>query len=369
MSGVYIHIPFCHSKCAYCDFYSTPRQEAMSDYVYALLKEWDARHNELTEPVTTVYLGGGTPSLLPPDMLSMITSVFKASDIEEFTIEANPEDITDQWAEHIIGSGINRVSLGIQSLVDRELTAVGRRHTAAEAVKAISTLRNAGITEISGDLIYGLPEQTADTWRYSLDTLAALGLPHISAYSLSYEEGTRLYARLLAGKIQETDEETVAAMYDYMTQTLGAAGYEHYEISNFAKPGHRARHNSSYWHFIPYLGLGPGAHSFDGKARRVNKADLRGYISAIGSGRTFYTEEDESPSDLLNDYIITGLRTMEGIDLNDMALRFGAGHTESFMGRCRPYVKNGSLTKHENRICFDEKSWLVSDGVLRELIY
>lgn len=369
MAGVYIHIPFCHSKCAYCDFYSIPRQEAVSDYVYALLKEWDARHNELTDPITTVYLGGGTPSLLSPAMLSAITSVFATPDVKEFTIEANPEDITEQWAEHIIGSGINRVSLGIQSLIDRELSAVGRRHTAAEAVKAIETLRKTGITEISGDLIYGLPEQTVDTWRYSLDTLAALGLPHISAYSLSYEEGTRLHARLLAGKLQETDEDTVAAMYEYMTRTLDSARYEHYEISNFAKPGHRAQHNSSYWHFIPYLGLGPGAHSFDGKIRRVNKADLRGYISAMTTGSIFFTEEDESPADLLNDYIITGLRTMEGIDLNNMAAKFGQRQTVGFMNRCRPYIRNGSLTEHGTRICFDEASWLVSDGVLRELIY
>ena len=154
-----------------------------------------------------------------------------------------------------------------------------------------------------------------------------------------------------------------------MTRTLTPAGYEHSEISNFAKPGHRAQHNSSYWHFIPYLGLGPGAHSFDGKIRRVNKADLRGYISAMTTGSIFFTEEDESPADLLNDYIITGLRTMEGIDLNNMAAKFGQRQTVGFMNRCRPYIRNGSLTEHGTRICFDEASWLVSDGVLRELIY
>lgn len=340
----------------------------MSAYVPALLKEWEARHYELTEPITTVYIGGGTPSLLSPAMLSAITSVFAIPGVEEFTIEANPEDINEQWAKHITGSGINRVSLGIQSLVDKELSTVGRRHTAAEAIEAINILRDAGITEISGDLIYGLPEQTVNTWRYSLDTLVALGLPHISAYSLSYEEGTRLYARLLAGKLRETDEETVAEMYDYMTSTLRDAGYEHYEISNFAKPGHRARHNSSYWHFVPYLGLGPAAHSFDGKIRRVNKADLRGYITAINHGEKFYDEEDESPTDLFNDYIITGLRTMEGIDLADMESVFGRMNTDKFTNRCGPYIKAGKLQRTDGRIHFNEASWLISDGVLRELI-
>lgn len=337
--------------------------------MYALLKEWDARHNELTDPITTVYLGGGTPSLLSPAMLSAITSVFATPDVKEFTIEANPEDITEQWAEHIIGSGINRVSLGIQSLIDRELSAVGRRHTAAEAVKAIETLRKTGITEISGDLIYGLPEQTVDTWRYSLDTLAALGLPHISAYSLSYEEGTRLHARLLAGKLQETDEDTVAAMYEYMTRTLDSAGYEHYEISNFCRPSMYSRHNMSYWKGIPYLGCGPSAHSFNTDTREWNIASLEEYIAAVESGGRRFEKEYLDRTTRYNECVMTSIRTQWGVPLHDVERKFGKELWQYCMDMARPHLHNGQLEIRDNHLCLTRKGIFVSDGIMSDLMF
>ena len=226
----------------------------------AVLQEYEARRDEITtESFATIYAGGGTPSLLPPELFSPLISL--ADTGAEITIEANPEDVTEEWTDRILSAGFNRVSMGVQSLIDEELTAVGRRHTAAQALRAISVLRSHGISNISCDLIYGLPEQTLESWDYSLQTMLELDLPHLSAYLLSYEPGTRLTARLNTGKISETPEDVIERMYSSLCSLTRQAGMNHYEISNFCKDGMHSRHNSSYWDFTPYLGLGPGAHS------------------------------------------------------------------------------------------------------------
>lgn len=275
----------------------------------AVLQEYEARRDEITtESFATIYAGGGTPSMLPPELFSPLISL--ADTGAEITIEANPEDVTEEWTDRILSAGFNRVSMGVQSLINEELTAVGRRHTAAQALRAISVLRSHGISNISCDLIYGLPEQTLESWDYSLQTMLELDLPHLSAYLLSYEPGTRLTARLNTGKISETPEDVIERMYSSLCSLTRQAGMNHYEISNFCKDGMHSRHNSSYWDFTPYLGLGPGAHSFDGRSRRFNPSRLKEYMI---SPDKFTIQEDLSPHDEHNDRVITSLRTSRGI--------------------------------------------------------
>jgi oxygen-independent coproporphyrinogen-3 oxidase len=318
MAGLYLHIPYCRSKCAYCDFYSGPfGKPSAEEYVAAMRNEYAVRRLSEMGPdeFATIYVGGGTPSSISPQLLEPFLR--HRRDDAEITIEANPDDVDTEWVEQIAALGFNRVSMGVQSLVDSELQAVGRRHSADQALRAIDTLRSRGIENISCDLIYGLPGQTIESWRYSLQRLLAEGLPHLSAYLLSYEPGTRLYAALTTGRLQEASEEMVQEMYAILCQEATAAGFQHYEISNFALPGLHSRHNSAYWDFTPYLGLGPGAHSFDGKVRRFNPPNIKQYVAA--SGLTTETEE-LSADERHNDIVITALRTARGISPDDLSI-------------------------------------------------
>lgn len=306
MAGLYVHIPFCASKCAYCDFYSGPlRLFEAKGYAEALARELEARRAEVGE-FETVYIGGGTPSTMPPELLAPFLSQAPG----ERTVEVNPEDVTADYAERLLRAGANRVSMGVQSLDDRELQTVGRRHTAARAIEAFRALRSAGFTNISLDLIYGLPGQTAESWRRSLHGLLDLGPEHLSAYLLSIEPGTLLHTLLRRGHISEASDELAEEMYAELCDATRAAGFEHYEISNFGLPGLHARHNSAYWEMTPYLGLGPGAHSFDGSLRRFNPPDLRGWLS--NPGNSFETE-DETADERHNDAVMTALRTAKGL--------------------------------------------------------
>lgn len=374
MSGLYIHIPFCRAKCSYCDFYSMPLKDSAlaGRYIDSLLTELKIRIHEIPDSVKTLYIGGGTPSSLPvAEMMRLVNGVKEqlgTSSFEEFTIEANPEDICEEWCEAILRTGAGRISIGIQSLDDRELYNVGRRHDADKAIRAISTMRNCGITEISGDIIYGLPGQTTDSWNQTLESILELGLPHISAYSLSYEPGTRLTAMMNSGKVRAVDDDTVVEMYEALITRMRARGYHHYEISNFAIPGHEARHNSSYWDFTPYLGLGPGAHSFDGSVRRSNPSNLRKYMDTVSTGNPFADIEEETVNDLINDYIITGLRRDNGIDLDAMTAIFGKEASLRLESDAGTYINAGHLTVKDKKLRFDEKSWIISDMVLRELL-
>ena len=288
MAGLYIHIPYCHSKCHYCDFYSGSGLGEQDNYIHAIEKEYQLRKHEIIEPYRTIYIGGGTPSSLDSDNLLRLLRFCKtevADTPEEFTIEVNPENVTPHLIKLLKDNGVNRVSMGIQSLVDDELKAVGRNHTPECALKGAALIAD-GFSNFSYDLIFGLPGQTLESLNYSLEKLLELRPPHISIYLLSYEPGTRLYARLVSGKIRETDEATVTRMYSLICESLRYAGYDHYEISNFALPGHESRHNSSYWASVPYLGLGASAHSFDGSVRRYNPSNLKEYIRNVDSGES-----------------------------------------------------------------------------------
>ena len=372
-AGLYVHLPFCKSKCPYCDFYSAPRLALIDDYISAILSELSIRITEVPQPFVTLYIGGGTPSVLSLSQLSRLVEGIVAkidfSAIEEFTIEANPDDVTPEWASGVKSLGVNRVSIGVQSLIDEELQAINRRHDAAKALDAINILRNTGISEISADLIYGLPLQTVDSWRYSLKTLLSLHLPHFSAYCLSYEQGTRLYAMRSTGKITETEEDTIAEMNRILVTEATSEGYQHYEISNFCLPCHQSRHNSAYWNLSPYLGLGPSAHSFDGSVRRYNPANLNDYITSLNRGVLTTVIDDETPSQRINDYIITALRTSAGIDINLMRHHFPAPLVNEFLSKAHLAVANGSLIPNPSGgFSIPPERLLVADSIMVNLL-
>lgn len=357
-------MPFCHSKCAYCDFYSMPCRgsELMDRYVEAVIKEYGMRRGAYGR-FSTVYFGGGTPSILPAAGLRRMLEAF-AAEAAEVTIEVNPEDVCAESVGAWLSMGFNRVSMGVQSLCDDELRTVGRRHTAAQALEAFRCLRAGGFTNISLDLIYGLPGQDLESWRTSLRRVIGLGPEHLSAYSLTYEPRTKLTAMLHKGEIKEVDDAEAAAMYEVLIAEACKAGYDHYEISNFGKPGFHSRHNSAYWDSTPYLGLGPGAHSFDGRDRSCNPPALKSYLLALESGRLAVEVEEETDAERFNDMIITALRTSQGLPLNSVA----ACRLPTLMRDAAPHLKRGTLVRQADRLIIPEHEWLMADAVMRDLL-
>ncbi|MBR0037572.1 MAG: radical SAM family heme chaperone HemW [Bacteroidales bacterium] len=319
MAGVYVHIPFCKSRCIYCDFYSTTMSGNRNLFVERLLAEASERKSFLgNRSIRTVYVGGGTPSQLPASALQKLVAglaeIFDLSAVEEFTLEVNPEDITPQYAASL-PSCINRISMGVQSFVDSELALLQRRHNAQKPAEAIQLLRDvAHIQNISIDLMYGLPNQTLQSFQHSIDEALKLGTQHISAYNLSVEEGTRLSQLVDEGKLTVADEKLCLSMNAMLRRKLHEAGFVQYEISNYALKGFESKHNSSYWNRTPYLGLGPGAHSYDGERLRCwNLSNLRDYLQ----GNRLSESETLSDDDLFNEQIMLGLRTSHGAILTE----------------------------------------------------
>ena len=376
MAGIYIHVPFCQSRCAYCDFYSTTLLAHRAAYVDTVCRELQRRISELQgESVSTIYLGGGTPSTLTIEELRRILeNIFHLSSfnfqLEEITLEANPDDLTEEYIQGLRTLPFNRISLGIQSFHDRTLRLVGRRHTAEEAIDAVHRLQEAGLTNISIDLIYGLPGETLDDWAYSLDQAIALGVKHISAYHLTYEEGTRLWRMKEQGLVSPIDEEQSVRSFELLREKLLAAGYEHYEISNFALPGYHSRHNSSYWQGTKYIGIGPGAHSYDGRNRRWNLSSLTDYIATPHEEDIPHEVEHLTTEERYDERIITELRTARGIDLTGLLADFGDTYHTHCLRCATPYINRGQLIHTEdNHLCLTPESILISDAVMRDLLY
>ena len=376
MAGVYVHISFCASRCSYCDFFSTLRLADFSEsYVEAVIAEAMMRRGELRgEAIKTLYLGGGTPSQLPLLLLSRLVYGLKEaldlSGLEEFTIEANPDDVTPQWCAALRPLGVNRVSMGVQSFEDDILRLIGRRHTASQAVEAVGNLREAGIDNISIDLIYGLPRQTVPLWTESVEQAIALRPQHISAYGLTYEEGTPLWRQRERGEVAEVPEEQCLEMYRILADELHQAGYEHYEISNFALPGFYSRHNSSYWDGTPYLGLGAAAHSYDGTVRRANVCDLKQYISAVSSGRMACVEEEMTWQERYDEQVMLGLRTARGVDAGRLRQTFGDAAWQYFTREAQHCIEAGSLRVTEDgRYVLTRDGIMLSDSVIRDLMW
>ncbi len=403
-AALYIHIPFCRSRCAYCDFFSTTREPEMPAYVQALCHEVEARRSELPHArVRTIYIGGGTPSLLSPTLLRRILdTVYANYEVDanaEVTMEMNPDDLDPPPAPPVreggscalisslqagglpsltggVGGGsINRVSLGIQTFDDDLLRLIHRRHDSATAVRAVKQLQATGIRNISIDLIYGLPGQTLAQWEHDLDTAFALGVQHLSAYALSYEEGTLLTRWRDEGSIREASDELSVEMFQRLCQRAREAGFEHYEISNFALPGYQSRHNSSYWTGIPYLGFGPGAHSYDGQhTRRANLPNLNEYLSFYSSPRGGHegaapcSYEQLSDPDLHDEAVMCGLRTREGIDLQQFLARFGQSRLDALLTNAAPHLSAGRLIRAADHLHLAEHALMVSDDIMSDLM-
>ncbi len=376
MAGVYVHIPFCASRCSYCDFFSTLQLNATGErYVDAVIAEARLRRDELhDEPVMTLYLGGGTPSQLPLPLLEGLIGGLRAaldlSGVEEFTVEANPDDVTPEWCAGVAALGVNRVSMGVQSFEDHILRLIGRRHTARQAAEAVANLRAAGISNISIDLIFGLPGQTEVSWTASVEQAVSLRPLHISAYGLTYEEGTRLWHQRERGEVAEVPEEQCLEMYRILIEKLTASGYEHYEISNFALPGYYSRHNSSYWDDTPYLGLGAAAHSYDGNVRRYNPHDLHQYMSAVMAGKTAYEQEDLTIHERYDERVMLGLRTSHGVDAERLHRDFGELAWQHFTREAQRHIEAGLLhVTGDNRYVLTRDGIMLSDAVIRDLMW
>lgn len=378
MSGIYIHIPFCASRCIYCGFFSTTRWRAERQrYVGALCREMRLRKDYLQDftPIRTIYLGGGTPSQLIAEELRQIflsiTETFQInySDLEEITIECNPDDITPEYASLLGQLPVNRVSMGAQTFDTARLRFLHRRHTPEEVSRAVGLLRDNGINNISIDLMFGFPDETLDQWKGDIDKALSLNVEHISAYSLMYEEGTPLYHLLTSGKIQEISDDDSLAMYSYLIDTLTAAGYEHYEISNFARPGFRSRHNSSYWHEVPYLGLGAAAHSYNLTSRQWNVADLSKYIDSIENGVIPAEKEMLDLNTRYDDLITTALRTREGFDLDHVMHDYGPELYSYLMASAQGDLQKGNLKIIDNQLSITRKGLFISDSIMSNLMH
>lgn len=377
MAGIYIHIPFCESRCAYCDFYSTTLLSHREAYIETACREFKSRLHELGgEQIKTIYFGGGTPSTLTIEELGRIckciTDSMVIDDMSniEVTLEANPDDLTEDYVQGLRTLPINRISMGIQSFHDRTLHLVGRRHTATEAIEAVHRCQRLGLTNISIDLIYGLPGETQEDWSYSLDQAIALGVPHISAYHLTYEEGTRLWRMKEQGIVSPIDEEQSIAAFEMLRTKLLGAGYKHYEISNFALPNCHSRHNSSYWQGIRYIGIGPGAHSYDGTNRRWNLSNLNNYIATPEGEEVPHEIEHLSMEERYDERIITELRTAKGINLELLLNDFGEHYHTHLMNQAMSYIDRGQLVKTaDNHLCLTPESILISDAIMCDLLY
>lgn len=373
MAGIYIHIPFCKTRCIYCDFYSTVRSELKERYVQALCRELEMRKEYLEgEPVETVYFGGGTPSQLEKrdfrrifDCLNMHYGLERCAEI---TLEANPDDLNDAYTRMLASLPFNRISMGIQTFDEAALRLLRRRHTVVQAVEAVQRCRQSGFTNISIDLIYGLPGETAGQWERDLQQAVALHPEHISAYHLTYEKGTVLDQMLRQHRVAEVDEEDSRLFFQLLADKLHAAGYEHYEISNFCLPGRHSRHNSSYWKGIPYLGCGPSAHSFNGSSREWNAASLDRYLQAIEAGTRDFEVEPLDADTRYNEFVITRLRTRWGMPLDVLEKTFGAPRKAYCLHMAIPYLQSGKLKLDNNVLRLTREGILVSDSIMSDLL-
>ena len=374
MAGLYIHIPFCASRCIYCGFYSTTHLDLRQQYVDAVCHEMEMRpHKEL--PINTIYFGGGTPSQLTTAQLQQLfIYINKVYGILlegtegrplEVTIEVNPDDITVEFAAVLQRLPVNRVSMGVQTFSDNRLHFLHRRHTAIQISNAIKMLRDAGIYNISIDLMYGFPNETLDDWEYDIDAALSLDVEHISAYCLMIEEGTALYEQMHKSEsLPIGDEELERQMYELLIDKLTAAGYEHYEISNFARLGYRSQHNSNYWNETPYIGLGAAAHSYDISSRQWNIADIRQYIKAIEQGKIPCEREVIDEDTRYNDRITVALRTCEGLDLSSLSEHY----RHYCLQEARRFINDGLLRYEGGHLKLTRKGLFISDYIMSSLV-
>lgn len=374
MAGIYLHIPFCKTRCIYCDFYSTTRNDLRQRYVRALCRELVLRRDYLRgATVETVYFGGGTPSQLTEkdfeSIFQTLQDVYGLEHAREITLEANPDDLTDDYVQLLRHFPFNRISMGIQTFDEQTLQLLQRRHTATQAIEAVQRCRQAGFNNLSIDLIYGLPGETEEKWKHDLQEAVNLHPEHISAYHLTYEEGTPLYRLRETHRVNEVNEEDSLRFFTLLVQTLREAGYVHYEISNFCLPGHHARHNTAYWQGIPYLGCGPSAHSFDTHNREWNTASLETYIEGMRQDKRYFETEALDDNTRYNEYVMTGLRTRWGISLEKISTDFGVRKLNYLRQMALPHIQRGKLVEKDGNLRLTEEGIFTSDDILSDLMY
>lgn len=370
MAGIYLHIPYCKQACVYCNFHFSTTRTNQATLLASMEKELVLRQSYLNgEIISTIYFGGGTPSLLSiSEVTSLIDRIRSTQQVDpnaEITFEVNPDDLNITYLEQLKHAGINRLSIGIQSFLDADMKYMHRAHSAAQSFLAIEGSIQAGFVNISIDLIYGIPGMTADSWRKNIDYAIQYDVPHLSCYALTVEPKTQLHHLIKEGKSPSPDEIESLSQFEFLTHKASSAGYHHYEISNFARPGFESRHNSSYWKGIPYLGIGPSAHSYNGHERQWNIAHNQKYIVALGSDQPYYESESLDSIKRYNELIMTRIRLSSGIIASEIAPEF-LGH---FLNQVKKHVEAGVLT-------FDGKSYrlslqgkFIADRITMDLFY
>lgn len=374
MAGIYIHVPFCKTRCIYCDFYTgtdTSRQQA---YIDAVSRELSLRKDYVEEEViNTIYFGGGTPSQLSQkDFIQIFDAIYKNYNIAndaEITFEANPDDLTANYFDEIKSLPFNRLSMGLQSFEDHELKFLNRRHSGQAAIDAVKRAQDQGFSNMSVDLIYGLPNQTLDIWSRNIEKVISLDIQHLSAYHLIYEERTKLYRMLERKEVNQVDEDLSNDMFSLMISELRRVGFEHYEISNFAKNGLYSKHNTSYWLGELYLGIGPSAHSFNRKSRSWNIASLARYIKALDNNKLDSEVEILDDKTQYNDYILTGMRTKWGVDLQTLELRFGSKMLDYCLKFVKPHIDANFVRNEDGTLILTDKGVFVSDAIMRDMMF
>jgi len=373
MAGIYIHIPFCKKFCYYCDFYHIISSDDNSIYIDALLKETLLRRLYLeNETISTIYFGGGTPSVFSiielERILNYINKLFRVEETCETTIELNPDDVNPVYLAGLKKLNINRISLGVQSWRDSDLKMLNRRHDSAQAARALREIFMKGFENVTIDLIYGIPGMSTQEWASNLDFTFSFNIKHFSAYHLTFEPGTVFGKMLEKGHIKEIDEEESNTLFNILMEKAESSGFIHYEISNFGKDGYLSIHNSNYWKQVNYLGLGPSAHSFNGYSRQWNIRDLKGYIKAINNGKSFFEKEELDSKTRFNEYIMTSLRTMWGIDLDYVERTFEKEGYDYIVNLAVRFKEYGMIKYDKNSLVLTNQGKMISDNIISEFM-
>ena len=373
MAGIYFHIPFCRKKCAYCDFYKTTELSLKGEFLEALKKEMELRKDYINgESVETVYFGGGTPSVLSPGEIGTILKetgkLFRIEEDAEITMEANPDDLSPAYLKEMVKTPVNRLSIGIQSFFDDDLKLMNRRHNSIQSQQSVKDAKNAGFENISIDLIYGLPGLDIKKWEENLKKVFLLTVNHLSAYHLTYHKGTRLYSLLKKGILREIPEEESLEQFEMLVDMAGRNGFDHYEISNFAKNEKFSHHNLAYWFLGKYLGLGPSAHSYDAGSRQWNIPDVRKYIQQVIAEKVFFKKEILTKNEHFNEYLITRLRTKWGISKEFISINFGPGKLQEVISGMAPFLAGGYAREQKGFYILTQQGLFISDKIMEALI-
>jgi len=372
MSGIYLHIPFCKQACHYCDFHFSTSTKKKSQLVKMLCKELELRKDEIGQNIQTIYFGGGTPSLLNSEELNLIFKTifanFKVSKKAEITLEANPDDLSEEVIKMLDASPVNRLSIGVQSFFEKDLKLMNRAHNSEEALRSLQ-LAKQYFDNISIDLIYGIPGQSNEQWIENLETTLKLDIPHISSYALTVEPKTALEKFIEKGKVKPVEDEQYREQFDILVNTLTSKGFEHYEFSNYGKPGYHSQNNMAYWLGKPYLGIGPSAHSYDGIFRKWNISNNSLYINSIEAGKLPQQNEELSKTDSYNEFVMTRLRTKFGVSAEDIQEKFGEKYKVHFIKESEKFLEDGLMERTKNTFHITSKGKFLSDGIAADLFY